>query len=452
MSTQLSKDDAAPAPDARKGRPPAPAMARKAVISGTVGSALEWFDFAIYGTLSATVFPALFFSDLNPASGVLASFATFGVGFFARPLGGLAFGALGDRLGRRKILMITLLFMGISSALIGFLPGYATIGLGAPLILVLLRFVQGFALGGEATGAQLMTMEHAPRDRRGFYGALIAVGSPISQVFATLVLTGLATGLSEQAFNSWGWRIPFISSFLLIAVGAYIRKKVEETPAFEEDLARKAEGKTADRPRALAVFKAYPGTVIRLIFSWAAPASVFYISVVFAVSYMTKTLGFSNNVSFGLLLGANAISVFAGIVGGRVSDRIGRRNTMLIGLVALTAFLIPLFPALDTKNLVLIVLVIAGGLSAVQFMAGVQPAFFAESFPTAVRYTGSAAGYTGANLLFSATAPFVASWLLGVFDGNTFAVTGYGLLIMAASFVALVLSPKVSPNQILASS
>lgn len=468
MKTQPSTDRVVPAPGLTQVREPASPMARKAVLSGTVSSALEWFDFTVYGTLSATVFPALFFSEMSAASGILASFATFGVGFFARPLGGLAFGALGDRLGRRTTLMITLLLMGIASALVGCLPGYAVLGSTAPLLLVLLRFLQGFGLGGEATGAQLMTMEHAPGDRRGYYGALIAMGSPISQVLATLILTGLSGSLSEDAFDSWGWRIPFLVSFLLIGMGVYIRRRLEETPSFQAHLNEQAaqtgqtaagaqgepgaRGSSSEAPKpragALAVFRAHPGTVIRLILSWAAPATLFYITVVYSVSYMTGKLGYTNNDTFTLLLAGNAVSVFAGVVGGRISDRIGRRNTMLIGLAALTLFLIPLFPVLQSRNLPLIVIVIAGGLSSVQFMAGVQPAFFAEAFPTALRYAGSAAGYTGSNLFFSATAPFIASWLMDLSDGNTAFITGYGLLIAAASCVALLRSPKNGPHMI----
>ncbi|MFJ5979225.1 MFS transporter [Pseudarthrobacter oxydans] len=202
-------------------RPPGSAtpQARRALASGTMGSALEWFDFAVYGALSATVFPTLFFNQMDPAMGLLASFATFGIGFFARPLGGIFFGFLGDKLGRRKILLVTFLSMGGASLIIGVLPPYSAVGLLAPLALVLMRFIQGFALGGEATGAQLMTMEHAPQDRRAFYGALIAMGSPVSQVLANLTLAVLSATLSPEAFLEWGWRIPFLLSILGTAEG-----------------------------------------------------------------------------------------------------------------------------------------------------------------------------------------------------------------------------------------
>ena len=186
--------------------------------------------------MAATVFPMLFFNDMSPAIALLASFATFGVGFVARPLGGIVFGHLGDRLGRRKILLTTFILMGVASMVIGLLPPHSAIGIAAPALLVLMRFIQGIALGGEATGAQLMTMEHAPADRRAFYGALMAMGSPISQVAANLMLAVLSGVLSPDAFLSWGWRVPFLLSILLVAVGIYIRLKVEETPVFKEGM------------------------------------------------------------------------------------------------------------------------------------------------------------------------------------------------------------------------
>ncbi|NHU47519.1 MFS transporter [Rhodococcus sp. A14] len=414
-------------------------MARKAVFSATLSTALEWFDFAVYGTLAATVFPVVFFPDLTPTVALLASFGTFGAGFLARPLGGVVFGNLGDRIGRRRVLTYTLIVMGTASALIGVLPGYATIGLIAPFLLVLMRFAQGFAAGGEMTGAQLMALEHAPHDRRGFYSSFIAIGSPISQVMATLTLTGLAATLDDHAFTTWGWRIPLVASFLLVIVAVYIRRRVEETPDFTID--REQSGKT-ERPRALAVFRTHPRIVITLILSWAAAGALFYITTVFSLSYMTRTLGFAKDLTFGLMVAANLTSICAALVGGRFADRIGRRNTLALGLLALAAFSLPLFAIIDTRNIALIAVCIAGCLSSVQFMAAAQPTLFAESFPISMRYTGSAAGYTGANLLFSAPAPFIASWLLTTFDGNTWAITGYTLVLIAISFGALAFLPN----------
>lgn len=441
QSTPFKADGKRPASqsEAPHIRTTATPMARKAVFSATLSTVLEWFDFAVYGTLAATVFPTVFFPDLTPAVALFASFGTFGAAFLARPLGGVVFGNLGDRIGRRKVLTYTLILMGTASALIGILPGYSTIGVFGPLLLVLMRFAQGFAAGGEMTGAQLMALEHAPRDRRGFYSSFIAIGSPISQVLAALTLTGLAATLSDEAFTQWGWRIPLVASFGLVFVAVYIRRRVEETPEFAADMEKTA---TLKRPRALAVFRTHPKTVFVLIMSWAAAGSMFYITTVYSIAYMTKTVGFAKDLTFGLMVAANLVSIGAALIGGRLADRLGRRNTMLAGLVALTVFSVPLFPVIDSRNIALIVVCIAGCLSSVQFMAAAQPALFAEAFPVAMRYTGSAAGYTGANLIFSAPAPFIATWLLTTFDGNTNALTIYGIVLVSISFVALALLPN----------
>lgn len=414
-------------------------MARKAAFSASLGTALEWFDFVIYGTLSATVFPALFFPGLTPVLALLASFAAFGAGFFARPLGGIIFGHLGDKLGRKRVLTYTLIVMGAASALMGLLPTHAMIGVAAPILLVFLRLCQGFAAGGELTGAQLMSIEHAPRSRRGIFGAYVAIGSPISQVLATLVLTGLAAGLSKEDFTAWGWRIPLVASVLLIVVGVWIRRSLEETPAFKSA----AESPTREKsPRALAVFKSHPGTIIRLVLTWAAPGSLFYIATVFSLSYMTGTLGFPNNISFGVLVLANTISIGTGLLGGKVTDRIGKRRGFLIGTISLAIFTAALFPSLGSGNLVLIVTCISGCLGAVSFTFAAQPSFFAESFPTNMRYTGSASAYTGANLVFASSAPFVATAILAASNGNIMFVGLYAMALAVVSIVAVLASPK----------
>ncbi|MFB7555545.1 MFS transporter [Streptomyces brevispora] len=415
--------------------------ARRAVVSGALGSALEWFDFSVYGALSATVFPQLFFPELAPGTALLASFATFGVGLVARPLGGLLFGRLGDRLGRRNVLMVTLLLMGVASVLIGLLPTYASVGILAPAALVTLRFLQGFALGGELTGSQLMVMEHSPNRRRGIAGALMSVGSPISQVLATLSLTGLAAWLTEEQFNGWGWRVPFLMSVALIAVGYYIRHRVEETPAF---LA--SEGKSEQPARGL--LKQHRKTVTLLVLAWAAPGALYYIMVTFATSYLTGELGFDKSSTFGLMVVANTISIGASLLGGWSSDRIGRKRVLFTGLAILLAFLIPFFLILNTGNWWMAALAITGALCGVQFMTGCQGAFYAEALPTPIRYTGSALGLTCGNMIFAAPAPFLATWLMQSSDNGTALVTGYGLLTILVSAVAIRLLPDRTGRQL----
>ncbi|MFD5660015.1 MFS transporter [Streptomyces hirsutus] len=425
------------APEGGSGTP----TARRAVVSGALGSALEWFDFSVYGALSATVFPQLFFPDLAPGTALLASFATFGVGLVARPLGGLVFGMLGDRLGRRNVLMFTLLLMGAASVLIGLLPTYATVGMVAPAALVVLRFLQGFALGGEHTGSQLMVMEHSPSRRRGVAGALMSVGSPISQVLATLTLTGLAAWLTEDQFTSWGWRIPFLMSVALIAIGYYIRHRVEETPVFLAN-----EGKSEQPARGL--LKQHRKTVLLLMLAWAAPGALYYITVTFAISYLTGQLGFDKSSTFGLMVVANSISIGASLLGGWSSDRIGRKRVLFTGLAVLLAFLVPFFLILDTGNWWMAALTITGALCGVQFMTGCQGAFYAEALPTPVRYTGSALGLTGGNMLFAAPAPLLATWLMQISENGTLLITAYGLLTILISAVAIRLLPDRTGRQL----
>lgn len=415
--------------------------ARRAVASGAFGSALEWFDFSVYGALSATVFPQLFFPDVAPSTALLASFASFGVGLAARPLGGLIFGMLGDRLGRRNVLMVTLVLMGTASALIGLLPTYASIGILAPALLVVLRFIQGFALGGEATGSQLMAMEHSPTRRRGIAGALMSVGSPISQVFATLSLTALSVWLSEEQFSSWGWRVPFLLSIALIAIGYYIRHRVEETPVFLENEAR-TQDRAAAKRASQALLKQRWKTVALLVLAWAAPAALYYITVVFAINYLTANIGFDKSATFGIMVIGNAVSILASLGGGWLSDRFGRKRMLFTGLGILLAFLLPYFTILDTGNWWLALFAVTGALFGVQFMTGCQGSFYAEALPTSIRYTGSALGLTCGNMIFAAPAPFIAAWLMQVSGNETTLVTVYGLVTILISVFAISRLPE----------
>jgi MFS family permease len=415
--------------------------ARRAVASGTFGTALEWFDFAVYGTLSATLFPALFFPSFDANTAVLASFATFGAGMAARPLGGIVFGALGDRIGRRNVLMFTLVLMGLSSVLIGLLPTYAVAGLAAPTLLVALRFLQGFALGGESTGAQILVVEHAPDERRGLFGGILATGSPVAQTLASVVLTGLATFLSKEQFAAWGWRLPFLMGVLLLVVGIFIRRRIEESDAFKESQRIAAE---SDLPqeRALAVLRRRPGTVIKLVLAWAAPAGLFWICVTYAVNYMTKELHYDNSIAFSLMVIANLVSIPAAILGGRVSDRIGRKKAFFLGLVLQGLAAATMFPIMNTMNYPASVAVVALSLCGIQIMAGTQAAFFSESLPTSMRYTGSALGMTFAGLIFGAPIPFIAAWIFQNTHNGTLALTLMGVGLVLISAIATALLPE----------
>lgn len=418
-----------------------PKTSRRAVLSGTFGTALEWFDFAVYGTLSATLFPQLFFPGFDDNTAILASFATFGAGMLARPLGGIVFGALGDKIGRRNVLMFTLVLMGAASVLIGLLPTYAMIGIVAPALLVLLRFLQGFALGGEASGVQVLVVEHAPSDHRGLYGGILATGSPLAQTFASVTLTGLAMFLSDEAFASWGWRVPFLMGVLLLVVGVFIRRRIEETPAFKESQKKAAES-AIPQERALAVIVKKPGTVIKLVASWAASAGLFWICVTYAVNYLTKELGYDNSITFGLLVIANLISIPAALLGGRLSDYVGRKKTFLIGLTMQGIAAGTMFPIMNSMNYPLSVAVIALALCGIQVTAGTQAAFFSESLPTTMRYTGSALGMTLAGLLFGAPIPFIAAWIFQNTSNGTAALTAIALGLVVISIIATLLLPE----------
>lgn len=418
-----------------------PKMSRRAVVSGTFGTALEWFDFAVYGTLSATLFPQLFFPSFDENSAILASFATFGAGMVARPLGGIVFGALGDKIGRRNVLMFTLVLMGAASVLIGLLPTYAMAGIIAPILLVVLRFLQGFALGGEATGVQVLVVEHAPTAHRGLYGGVLATGSPLAQTFASITLTGLAIFLPTEDFASWGWRIPFLMGVLLLVVGVFIRRRIEETPAFKENQ-RKAAESAIPQERALAVIAKKPGTVIKLVLSWAASAGLFWISVTYAVNYLTKELGYENSITFGLVLIANLISIPAAVLGGQLSDRIGRKKTFLLGLTMQGIAAGTMFPIMNSMNYPASVAIIAIALCGIQVTAGTQAAFFSESLPTSMRYTGSALGMTLAGLFFGAPIPFIAAWIFQNTENGTVALTAIALGLVVISIIATLTLPE----------
>lgn len=415
--------------------------ARRAVLSGTFGTALEWFDFAVYGTLSATVFPALFFTALTADTALLASFATFGAGIIARPIGGVFFGYLGDRLGRRNVLMATFVLMGAASVLIGLLPTASMIGIWAPILLVVLRFLQGFSLGGEASGVQVLVVEHAPRDRRGMYGGVLATGSPLAQSFASITLTVLAFVLTDEQFNAWGWRIPFLMGLLLLVVGVYIRRSIEETPAFVESQ-KKAAQTAIPQEKPLAVLVHHPGTVLKLIGTWAAAAALFWICVTYGVNYLTSELGYDNSISFGLLLIANAVSIPAAIFGGYLSDRIGRKKAFLLGLSLMLVAAATMFPIMNTMNYPASVAIVTLALCGIQICAGVQPALFAEALPTNMRYTGSALGMSGAALVFGAPIPFLAAWIFQNTDDGTLALTLLAAGIVVLSIVATLLLPE----------
>lgn len=414
-------------PTARSG--PGRSMQTRAVVSATLGNTLEYFDFAVYGALAATLFPRLFFHQLGTTAGLLASFATFGVGFIARPVGAVVLGHLGDRYGRKPVLFATLIMMGGSSVLIGILPTHQ--GIAIALLLVLLRCLQGFSLGGESSGSQILTMEHCDDRRRGLFGALIIMGSPISQVLANLVIVVLSVSLTPAQFESWGWRIPFLGSVFIVAVAYFIRRRLEETPAF---VATNDDAAQGPREKGLGVLRSHPRQVLLLLLAWSGTTLSFYLIAVYGLSYLTTNLGMTSQQAFIILMVANAVSVGTAIVGGLTCDRIGRKRVWYAGLVGCFVG-VGLFFTVASTSVVVMGLIVTLVLGSIQFLSGAQPALFAEQFPTNVRYSGTALSYTGANLVFSSPAPFIAAGLTAL--GGPALVAAFTCAVILASAVAV---------------
>jgi MFS family permease len=408
-------------------------MGWRAAVSGTFGTSLEYFDFQVYGLLSATVFPRIFFSELGDSGALLASFATFGVGFVSGPLGGVVFGHLGDKFGRRPVLFATLVIMALSSVAIGLLPING--GVVVVCLLVLLRFIGGFSVGGETSANQLMALEHAAPKERGLLGAVSSVGTAMGQILANLVLVGLTSTLSEDQWLLWGWRVPFLFSVLIIAVAAFIRLKLDETPAFVA-LEEGAVVTTDTHEVGFRVLRAYPQTILRLVIAFGGISFCFYLAAVYSVTILTGTVGISTGTAFIVLLVANMLSAVTAVLGGVVSDKMMRRNRPLIAGIATSAVGVALFFLLvPTGNVVLIASALTLALCAMTFYGGIQPAVFAEQFPTQYRFSGSALAFTLSTLI-GATAPFVSEGLGAV--GGNFAIMAFAVAFLGVSAFSLI--------------
>ena len=399
-----------------------------------IGTTIEFYDFYIYGLAAALVFPALFFPDLSPASGLLASFATYGVAFLARPLGGAAFGHYGDRFGRKAMLVLSLLLMGVSTFLVGLLPGYATLGVLAPILLVALRFFQGVGLGGEWGGAVLMATEHAPANRRAFYSGFPQIAPVPGYLLSAGLFLVLAAYLSPEQFAAWGWRVPFLLSIVLVGVGLFVRLKLAETPVFR----RVVETQTEARVPVVDLVRTYPRTLILAALTTTIIFAFFYVVTVFSISYGVTQLGLpQTTMLYCVMVGVVGMGIGVPLFA-TLSDRVGRRNLALFSTGALGLWAFPTFWLVDTRNPVWISLAFAVGLFFLAAFYGPLGAFFSELFGTRVRYSGSSLSFALGSVLGGALAPIIAVRLLAA-TGASWSISLYLFVVALVSFVSILL-------------
>ncbi|MEU8823688.1 MFS transporter [Streptomyces sp. NPDC048636] len=398
------------APSATAPRPGGPGV-RRAFVASLTGTALEWYDFAVYSAAAALVFGDLFFPSSDPFTGTLLAFSTYAVGYISRPLGGFVFGRLGDVIGRKKVLIATLVLIGAATLLIGLLPTYATVGVAAPAALVLLRFAQGVGVGGEWGGAVLLSSEFGDPGRRGFYASAAQIGPPAGNLLANGVLAGLGAALTEEQFLSWGWRVAFLLSGLLVVFGLWIRAKLEETPVFKEMEAAQTRPEAPVRE----VFATQPRALAAAILSRIAPDVLYAMFTVFVLTYATDELGMSRGSALTAVLIGSSLQIVLIPLAGALSDRVNRR--LLYGGSAVAAGIWPFlfFPMVADGSWALLTLGVIGGLVIHSLMYGPQAAFVAEQFSPRLRYTGSSLAYTLAGVVGGAVAPLLFTTLLGTY-------------------------------------
>ena len=420
---------------------------RKVVAASFAGAMLEWYDFFVFGTASGLVFGRLFFAQSDPVMGIIAAFATFGVGFFARPIGGIVFGHFGDRVGRKATLIWTLMIVGLSTFLIGLLPTYADVGVLAPILLVTLRLIQGFGLGGEYGGAALMTIESSPQARRGFMGSLPQAAASAGIMLATTVFSLCNWLLSEAQFLDWGWRIPFLLSIIMLVVGMFIRVHVEETHDFRKasgapvcpaPLAGEAAPKQESLP-IIELFRRHPRNILLALGARLAETVSSNAINAFGIAYISTQLGMGRQVPLTGMLIASAVGIVLCPVIGRLSDRYGQRPIYLAGAAFCAVFIFPFFSLLATKDVYVIwaALIVAYILGPTSMFA-VQPTMFSRMFGTRVRYTGLSFAYQFSAILGGLT-PLIASSLLAMNGGKPWFVAGYLAAISTISFICVCL-------------
>jgi MFS transporter, MHS family, shikimate and dehydroshikimate transport protein len=415
---------------------------RKVVVASFVGTTIEWYDYFIFATAAAIVFPQVFFPGFGGTAGTILSYTTFAVGFVARPLGGVVFGHYGDKIGRKAMLVTTILIMGVATFLVGLLPGYETVGVLAPILLVLLRVVQGLGLGGEWGGAVLMAVEHSPDDQRGLNGSWPQMGVPAGLVLGTGVFA-LASSFSGDAFAAWGWRVPFLLSALLVAVGLYIRLSVYESPAFR----RVRESNTEANMPIVDVLRVYPKNVLLGVGSRIGIDAAFYILAVYTLTHIADNLGLPQSVGLLAVSIAALVEIFTIPLFASLSDRVGRRPLLIGGAAFMGVWTFVLFALLNTESTFAIIAAIVVGLAVGHAAVyGTQGSFYAELFGTRVRYSGASFSYQISGIFGGALAPIIATALYP--EGGTTLISVYVAAVCVLSIVCYALAEETFQKDI----
>jgi MFS family permease len=417
-----------------------PKKARKALIGSFVGTALEWYDFFLFGTTAAIVFAPLFFSSDDPAVRTIQSFLTFGVGFIGRPLGALVFGHFGDRLGRKGILVITIVLMGVASALIGVLPTYATAGVVAPLLLGILRFVQGMATGGEWGGATLMAVESAPPEKRGFYGAVVQLGSPAGTLLSSGIVAAMVAMTTGDQFLAWGWRIPYLLSIVLVLVGVWLRLAVDETPDYK--VAEAAAPDIHQEIPVVDILRLIPGRLVVGVCTYLFSNAGFFLITTFMISYVTATLGLDATVILTAIVWGAVAEGIVVFLSGKISDRITPPLTTVIGYAIAVVIAFPIFWLVDTRSpaLITVALVVGLGLGSVAYAT--VGATLTQLFPIRLRYSSIALSANIAGIV-AGFMPALAVWVLTVTGNSSIGPASLLLVIAAISLIGSIVARRM---------
>ena len=424
------------------------ALARRVARASFIGTTIEWYDFFIYATAAALVFGPQFFPSGSPLASTLAAYSTFAIGFIARPIGGIVMGHFGDRVGRKQLLVFSLLLMGAATFLIGLLPNYATIGIWAPVLLVLLRFAQGIGVGGEWGGAVLMAVEHAPPGKRTFYGSFPQMGLPAGIIASNAVFLIIGQFVSREAFVAWGWRIPFLLSAVLVVFGLVIRLRIMESPEFA---AVKDSGRVARQPL-VEVARRHPKQLLLTSAASIAAPALGYLVLVYLLGYGTTTLGLPQNTMLMLIIVGSVTWLVVIGTSAVLADRIGRKPVFLAGAALATAWSIPFFLLIDTARPVVMALAIIVATAGIAAMAGPQAALVADVFPVRLRYSGTSTAYQIGSVLGGAVAPIVATALFAAYGssmpvGVYMAAMGLITLVAMAALALPAATAPTSPSQ-----